>query len=91
MIRLETHGIPSTLSLIDFKVLRGGGQVGIIVDRLLGDLQVVTQNRIFHCRLPSCSLVWGFFDGCGVVLFSLNLPDHNVRSWDLFVSIWWRI
>ena len=46
-----------TLSLIDFKVLLEGGQVGIIVDRLLGDLQVVTQNRIFHCRLPSCSLV----------------------------------
>ena len=59
MIRLETHGITLTLSLIDFKVLRGGGQVGIIVDRLLSDLQVVTQNRIFHWFLPSCSLVWG--------------------------------
>ena len=26
LIRLETHGIPSTLSLIDFKVLRGGDE-----------------------------------------------------------------
>ena len=66
--------------------------MGIIVDRLLSDLQVVTQNRILYFH--SSSLVFtglGLFDGCGVVLFSLNLPDHNVRSWDLFRSIWWRI
>ena len=64
--------------------------MGIIVDRLLSDLQVVTQNRIFHSSpLVFTGLV--LFDGCGVVLFSLNLPDLNVRSRDLFRSIWWRI
>lgn len=26
LIRLETHGMSPTLSLIDFKVLRGGGE-----------------------------------------------------------------
>ena len=63
-----------TLSLIDFKVLRGGGQVGIIVDRLLSDLQVVTRNRILYFH--SSSLV---FTGLGHSLMFKSL-SKSFRS-----------